>query len=63
MSAYNSVNGQFAGENEVLLREILKGDWAFDGFVLSDFSFGTHPLGPSTDSISRCRRRTSFGAF
>lgn len=43
MSAYNSVNGQFCGENEVLLREILKGDWAFDGFVLSDFSFGTHP--------------------
>jgi len=43
MSAYNSVNGQFCGENEVLLREILKGDWAFDGFVLSDFTLGTHP--------------------
>lgn len=43
MSAYNSVNGQFCGENEVLLREILKGDWAFDGFVVSDWTFGTHP--------------------
>ncbi len=43
MSAYNSVNGQFCGENEVLLREILKGDWAFDGFVISDWTFGTHP--------------------
>ena len=30
MSAYNSVNGQFCGENEQLLREILKGDWGFD---------------------------------
>jgi beta-glucosidase len=43
MSAYNSVNGQFAGENDVLLRRILKEEWGFDGFVLSDFSFGTHP--------------------
>jgi beta-glucosidase len=43
MSAYNSVNGQFCGENVVLLREILKGDWAFDGFVVSDWTFGTHP--------------------
>lgn len=43
MSAYNSVNGQFCGENEVLLRRILKEEWGFDGFVLSDFTFGTHP--------------------
>lgn len=43
MSAYNSVNGQFCGENLTLLREILKGEWGFDGFVLSDFTFGTRP--------------------
>jgi beta-glucosidase len=42
MSAYNSVNGQFCGENEQLLRKILKNEWGFDGFVLSDFIFGTH---------------------
>jgi beta-glucosidase len=41
MSAYNSVNGQFCGENETLLRRILKEDWGFDGFVLSDWIFGT----------------------
>ena len=41
MSAYNSVNGQFCGENEQLLKNILKTDWAFDGFVLSDWIFGT----------------------
>lgn len=43
MSAYNSVNGQFCGENETLLRRILKEEWGFDGFVLSDFVLGTHP--------------------
>jgi beta-glucosidase len=41
MSAYNSVNGQFCGENEQLLEQILKTDWGFDGFVLSDWVFGT----------------------
>ena len=43
MSAYNSVNGQFCGENVFLLRRVLKEEWAFDGFVLSDFTFGTKP--------------------
>ncbi|NNE20077.1 MAG: glycosyl hydrolase, partial [Myxococcales bacterium] len=43
MSAYNSVNGQFCGENEALLKDILKGKWGFDGFVLSDFTLGTKP--------------------
>jgi len=36
------VNGQFCGENEQLLRQILKGDWGFDGFVESDWVFGTN---------------------
>jgi beta-glucosidase len=42
MTAYNSVNGQFCGENEHLLKQILKTEWGFDGFALSDWIFGTH---------------------
>jgi beta-glucosidase len=36
MSAYNRVNGTFCGEHPFLLRQVLKGEWQFDGFVISD---------------------------
>jgi len=40
MSAYNKVNGALCGHNLHLLRDILKGDWGFQGFVESDFLWG-----------------------
>ena len=40
MSAYNSVNGEWCGENAILLTDILRGEWGWDGFVISDFIFG-----------------------
>lgn len=42
MSSYNRYNGKFNGANPYLLREVLKGEWDFDGFVVSDFFFGLH---------------------
>ncbi len=41
MCSYNRVNGDFACENQWLLKEVLKKDWNFPGFVLSDWG-GTH---------------------
>jgi beta-glucosidase len=37
MSSYNSVNGEWAGQNEHLLEDILRGQWDFQGVVVSDF--------------------------
>ena len=40
MSAYNKYQGEHCGHNNYLLNQVLKGEWDFDGFVISDFIFG-----------------------
>ncbi len=41
MCSYNRVNGVYACENPYTLRDVLKTDWGFKGFVISDWG-GTH---------------------
>ncbi|MGA9718045.1 MAG: glycoside hydrolase family 3 C-terminal domain-containing protein [Acidobacteriaceae bacterium] len=41
MCSYNAVNGDYACENKYLLTDVLKKDWNFKGFVVSDWG-GTH---------------------
>lgn len=48
MCAYNRVNGTYACENDFLLHDVLKRDWKYPGFVVSDW-LATH----STEKASR----------
>ena len=41
MAAYNLYNNQYLCSNEVLLDKILRGEWGFDGVVISDWG-GVH---------------------
>jgi beta-glucosidase len=42
MSAYNRLRGEYCGQNEYLLTQILRREWGFDGFVSSDWVWGIH---------------------
>jgi beta-glucosidase len=46
MTAYNKVNGVYCGEQPDLINGVLRGDWGFDGLVMSDW-FGTHSTAPA----------------
>jgi beta-glucosidase len=41
MTSYNRVNGPYAADSTWLLRDVLRGEWNFDGMVVSDW-FGLH---------------------
>ena len=74
MSSYNRVRGDYAGENAYLLRKILKDEWGFRGFVISDFFTGVYDGAkganagldlemPDTKAYGKCldRRRRKRG--
>ena len=63
MSSYNRVRGDYAGENAYLLRKILKDEWGFRGFVISDFFTGVYdgPKGCQRWPRHRDARHRAYG--
>ena len=49
MCSYNRLDGVYACENPYLLNEVLKGDWGFKGFVMSDWG-ATHSTVPAANN-------------
>ena len=37
MCSYNRLNGEYASQNRWLLTDVLRGEWGFDGYVVSDW--------------------------
>ncbi len=49
MSSYNKLNGTYTAENRWLLTDVLRGDWGFDGLVMSDW-FGSRSTAPTVNA-------------
>ena len=54
MTAYNKLNGVYCSEHEWLLREALRGEWGFDGAVVSDW-------GAMSSSVASVRAGLDLG--
>lgn len=49
MTAYNQINGQHADFNEFTLKQVLRGEWGWDGLVMSDWG-GTNSTAASLNA-------------
>lgn len=51
MCAYNKLNGPYCSENEMLLNDVLKKEWKFDGLVMSDWGAVHSTEGVATNGL------------
>lgn len=75
MSAYNKLNGTYASEHPWLLTEVLRKEWGFDGFVMSDWGAADNPVasadaglnvempGPGPDSVKKIAEAVKNGTL
>ena len=54
MSSYNKINGILASENRWLLKDVLRDEWGYDGFVMTDWwaeENGARQIGAGNDML------------
>ncbi len=62
MGAYNQLRGQHCCQNDYLLNKILKGEWHFQGMVISDWN-GTHDTDEAVYNGLDCEMGTQVNAY
>ena len=62
MCAYPKVNGQFGCENTHLLKDILRGDWGFQGFVQSDYTATHSTVAAAKAGLDLSMKHDFYGA-
>ncbi len=51
MCAYNKFRGEFCSENHYLVRDILKGEWGFDGVYMTDWNAAHTTVGSALNGL------------
>jgi len=73
MCSYNKINGTYASENKKFLTDILRDEWNFDGFVMTDWGACNDPVdsikagldlampGPAEENVKKIREAVENG--
>lgn len=62
MCAYNLINGVYAAENKWLLNDVLRGEFGFDGLIVSDWRATREPWRAVKATLDLCMPKQEYAA-
>ncbi len=75
MCSYNKINGTYASENKPFMTDVLRGEWDFDGYMMTDWGACDDPVdsvaagmdlcmpGPVKDNVRRIKEAAENGTL